>query len=82
MKLKNFLISAAVIATVAGFASCKKDSNSSSSSTEIESTFEMVSDLAVSDNLNSDAEYVLNEAAIDNNFAGIRHKRYCSDKKI
>ncbi|MEO8110081.1 MAG: hypothetical protein ABI594_08620 [Ginsengibacter sp.] len=69
MKLKNFLLSAAVIATAAGFTSCKKDSNSSSS-TEIESTFEIAGDQAISDNLNSDAEYVLNEAAIDNNFAG------------
>lgn len=70
MKLKNFLISAAVFATAAGFTSCNKDSNSSSSSTEIENTFEIAGDQAVSDNLNSDAEYVLTEAAIDNNFAG------------
>lgn len=69
MKLKNFLLSAAVIATAAGFTSCKKDANSSSSP-EIESTFEIAGNLAISDNLNSDAEYVLNEAAIDNNFAG------------
>lgn len=71
MKLQSFLISAAIIATAAGFTSCKKDSTSSSSSaTEIESTFEIAGDQAVSDNLNSDAEYVFNEAAIDNNFAG------------
>lgn len=43
MKLKNFLLSAAVIATAAGFTSCKRDSNSSSS-TEIESIFEMAGD--------------------------------------
>ncbi len=69
MKLKNFLITAIAITTVAGFTSCKKDSNSSSSA-EIESTFEIAGDQAISDNINSDAEYVLDEAATDNSFAG------------
>ena len=31
---------------------------------------ELSGDQAISDNLNSDAEYVLNEAAVDNNFSG------------
>ncbi|MEO6288919.1 MAG: hypothetical protein ABIO76_03295, partial [Ginsengibacter sp.] len=41
-----------------------------SASPEIEATFELSGDQAISDNLNSDAEYVLTEAGIDNNFAG------------
>ncbi|MEP7230757.1 MAG: hypothetical protein ABI691_10925 [Ginsengibacter sp.] len=68
MKLKNFLLTATVFIVVGGFSACKKDKNSSSS--EIEATVELSGDQAISDNLNSDAEYVLNEAAIDNNFSG------------
>ena len=67
MKLKNFLLTATTIVVVGGFSACKKDNNSSS---EIETTFELSGDQAISDNLNSDAEYVLNEAGIDNNFSG------------
>lgn len=67
MKLKNFLLTATTIIVVGGFSACKKDNNSSS---EIETTFELSGDQAISDNLNSDAEYVLNEAGIDNNFSG------------
>ncbi|MEO8569490.1 MAG: hypothetical protein ABI419_10145 [Ginsengibacter sp.] len=67
MKLKNFLLTASTIIVVVGFSACKKDNNSSS---EIETTFELSGDQAISDNLNSDAEYVLNEAGIDNNFSG------------
>ncbi len=67
MKLKNFLLTATALVVVGGFSACKKDSNASS---EIETTFELSGDQAISDNLNSDAEYVLNEAGIDNNFSG------------
>ncbi|MEO6219464.1 MAG: hypothetical protein ABIO81_03480 [Ginsengibacter sp.] len=67
MKLKNFLLTTTVLMFVAGFSACKKDSNASS---EIETTFELSGDQAISDNLNSDAEYVLTEAGIDNSFAG------------
>lgn len=67
MKLKNFLLTATAFVFVGGFSACKKDGNASS---EIETTFELSGDQAISDNLNSDAEYVLNEAAIDNDFSG------------
>ena len=67
MKLKNFLLTAAAFVLACGFYACKKDKNASS---EVEATFELSGDQAISENLNSDAEYVLNEAAIDNNFSG------------
>ncbi len=67
MKLKNFLLTATTIIVAGSFSACKKDNNSSS---EIETTYELSEDQAISDNLNSDAEYVLNEAGIDNNFSG------------
>jgi hypothetical protein len=67
MKLKNFLIAFATI-SVAGFTSCKK--NSSDNTAELKATIELSGDQAISDNLNSDAEYVLNEAAVENNFSG------------
>lgn len=71
MKLKNYLVAFAAISIAAGFSSCKKNS-SDSSATELQATTELSGDQAVSDNLNSDAEYVLNEAAVDNDFAGSR----------
>ena len=68
MKLKNYLIAIATISIAAGFSSCKK--NSPDSSSELQATLELSGDQNISDNLNSDAEYVLNEAAVDNNFSG------------
>ena len=67
MKLKYFLLIATTIVIASFLSACKKDSNASS---EMETTFELGGDLAISDNLNSDAEYVLTEAGIDNNFSG------------
>ncbi len=67
MKLKNYLFALATI-SVALFTSCKKDSSGSTS--ELDTTVELAGNQAVSDNLNSDAENILNEAAVDNNFAG------------
>ena len=72
MKLQNYLLAIAVISFTAGISSCKKDNNSGSDSTEIASTVELSGDQAISDNLNADAENVLNEAAVDNNFSGSR----------
>ena len=69
MRLKNYLIAFAVISVAAGFSSCKKNS-SDNSSTELKTTMELSGDQAVSDNLNSDAEYVLNEASVNYNFSG------------
>src|SRR5664279_1367064 len=72
MKLKNYLIALAAMVVAAGISSCKKDSSGTTAANELETTFELSGDQAISDNLNSDAEYVLNEAAVENNFAGER----------
>lgn len=73
MKLKNYLLALATISVAACFSSCKKDnSGSPAASDEVATTVELSGDQAISDNLNSDAEYVLNEAAVTNNFAGER----------
>ena len=70
MRMYNFLTATTVLFML-GLTSCKKDSNSSSSSsTEISSTVELGTDNAISDNLNADAENILNQAAIDKNFSG------------
>ena len=60
------------IAVAAAFSSCKKES-SGKTSDEITATIELSGDQAIADNLNSDAENVLNEAAVDNHFAGSRN---------
>ncbi len=70
MRLKNILIAFAIITLSAGIISCKKDNTGSSSNSEIQTTTDLSTDQAISDNLNADAENVLNEAAIDNNFSG------------
>jgi hypothetical protein len=70
MKLKNYLIALAVITFCAGISSCKKNNTGSSASSEIQTTTDLSTDYAISDNLNSDAENVMNEAAVDNNFSG------------
>jgi hypothetical protein len=73
MKLKNYLFVLATISVAACFSSCKKDnSGTSGASDEVATTVELSGDQAISDNLNSDAENVLNEAAVNNNFAGER----------
>lgn len=68
MKLKNYLVALVSIFVAAGFSSCKKES--SGTSDELETTFALSGDQAISDNLNSDAEYVLNEASVQYNFSG------------
>lgn len=73
MKLKNYLLALATLSVAACFSSCKKDnSGTSTPSDEVATTLELSGDQAISDNLNSDAEYVLTEAAVTNNFAGER----------
>ncbi len=66
MKLKNFLVGYAAIFFVAGISACKKNSPDETDP-GIATTFKLSSDAAVSDNLNSDAEYVFTETAIENN---------------
>ena len=69
MKSKIFLVAFVTISVAAGFTSCKK-SSSGNSTTELQATVELSGDQAISDNLNSDAENVLNEAAVNKNFSG------------
>lgn len=71
MRTYNLLIATGVL-FMFGLTSFKKDNNTSSSSStsEISSTVELGTDNAISDNLSADAENVLNQAAIDNNFSG------------
>src|SRR5664279_2867569 len=70
MRLQNYLIAFAIITFSAGLTSCKKNNTGSSSNSEIQTTTELSTDQAVSDNLNADAENVMTEAAVDNNFSG------------
>jgi hypothetical protein len=70
MRSKNYLIAFAIITFSAAFISCKKNNTGSSSNSEIQTTTDLSTDQAISDNLNADAENVLNEAAVDNNFSG------------
>ncbi len=65
MKLKNFLLGSTAIFFVAGISACKKNAPDNADP-GIETTFELSGDAAISDNLNSDAEFVFVEAAIDN----------------
>jgi hypothetical protein len=70
MKIKKYatLASAALLLFMA---SCKKN-NDDTVSEEIETSFELSSDQAISDNLTEDANDVLNEAAMDRNLMGGR----------
>ena len=70
MRLKNLLIAFAIITFSAGLTSCKKITTTTSADSEIQTTTDLRTDQAVSDNLNADAENILNEAAVDNNFSG------------
>ena len=70
MKLQNYLIAFAIITFTAGISSCKKNNTAPPSSSEIQTTIDLSTDQAISDNLNADAENVLNEASVDNNFSG------------
>lgn len=67
MKLKT-LIALSVVITLTFF-SCKK-TDSDTATDEIEATFELSGDQAVADNLDQDANDVLNEAALDKGVMG------------
>ncbi len=69
MKSKNFLLGFAWVSLVVAFSACKKDGTKTTSD-EVTTTVELSGDQAISDNTNADAEYILNEAAVNNNFAG------------
>ena len=68
MRQTKFLIAFAILLFAAGISSCKK--NNTTTSSETQTTIALSTDQAISDNLNSDAENVLNEAAVQNNFSG------------
>lgn len=66
--MQNLLIAAAVASL--GVISCKKNNPNSSPDSEIQTTTDLSVSQAISDNLNSDAENILTEASVDNNFSG------------
>jgi hypothetical protein len=66
MKIKMPLVAFAALSLAVVFNSCKKAENSE----EIETTFQLSSDQAMSDNLAEDANDVFMEIAQDNNVAG------------
>ena len=68
MKPQNLLIALAVTTFTFGFISCKKNA-SVSDDTEI---FDLSTNQAIADNLSEDANDVLNETSVQNNFAGGR----------
>lgn len=69
MKIKNLILCTALLLITFGFWSCKKD-NSSSGNAETETTFELSGNDAVTENMTDDANDVLFEASVDNNFSG------------
>ncbi len=68
MKLKNILFTGLTLSIIV-FSSCKKD-KTTEDTTEIETTFELSANEGVAENLTQDAQEVLNEAAVSNNFSG------------
>ncbi len=71
MKTKSLAATCIVAILTISFISCKKN-NSSSGANELETTFELSSNQAIADNLTEDANDVLNEVAVQNNFSGSR----------
>jgi hypothetical protein len=66
MKIKAFLPAIAALALIS-LVSCKKDKTDE---TEYETTFSAAANGGISENLAQDAQEVLNEAAVANNFSG------------
>lgn len=69
MKIKNLILCATLSLLAAGFWSCKKD-DSATSTEEIEITFELSGNDAITENMVEDANDILMESGVDNNFAG------------
>lgn len=67
MKSRNLLIAFAITSFAVSFTSCKKTSDAVD---EFEVTFDASGDQAITDNLSEDANDVLNETALQNNFSG------------
>ena len=71
MRLRNILMMTGLSVLALGTFSCKKNNPAtSSSSSEIQTTATLSADMAVSNNLNSDAENILTEVTVDNNLSG------------
>ena len=70
MKSHNLLIAFAAVTLTLGTTSCQK--NVELATDETKTTFELSGDMAIADNLSEDANDVLSEAAVQNNFAGSR----------
>jgi len=68
MKIKSLLLTALVLLIVFGFVSCKKDSTNSTD--EIETTFELSGNDAVTESITEDANDILFETAVSNDFSG------------
>ena len=69
MKIKNLILCATLSLLTTGFWSCKKD-DSATSTEEIEITFELSGNDAITENMVEDANDILMETGVDNNFAG------------
>jgi hypothetical protein len=63
MKAKNILTTLIIASFAIAFSACKKNSTATAAIDEIETTFEISEDQAVTDNLNQDAGDVMEEAA-------------------
>ena len=68
MKLKNLFLSTVTLLIALGFLGCKKDNISSND--EIETTFELSGNDAVTENITEDANDILFETAVTNDFSG------------
>ncbi|MEP6614944.1 MAG: hypothetical protein ABJA57_00125 [Ginsengibacter sp.] len=71
MKLTNLILGFALTSLTIGMQACKK-TTASTTTDEFETTFELSGDQAVTDYVIEDANDILNEAAIENNFSGNR----------
>jgi hypothetical protein len=71
MKLTNLVVTIALISLTTGMNACKKTTTTTSAD-EFETTFELSGDQAITDNLTEDANDILNETAVENNFSGNR----------
>src|SRR5688500_8592795 len=69
MKIKNLILCTLVSLIAIGFSSCKKDTINSTND-EIATTIELSGNAAVTENITEDANDILMETAVDNNFSG------------
>lgn len=69
MKTSNLVVAVAITSFIIGFTSCKK-TDSTSTKDDIETTIELSTDQAISDNLTEDANDIFLEAATDKGLTG------------